>query len=76
MYVRAFKPCCKKAAIQAFLQNHSYLIPCQVCGTCFSITHDFQHFIQQIIASYKMNRKYPPTYDLVPFNSQIIFILP
>lgn len=76
MNVRPFKPCCKKTAIQASLQDSSYLIGCKVCGTCFSITHDFQHFIQQILASHNMNPSYPPTYDVVPFNGTIIFMVP
>lgn len=76
MGVRPFKPCCKKAAIHAFLQDNTYLIGCHFCGTCFSITHDFQHFIQQIITSHKMNSNYPRSYDIVSFNGQIIFMLP
>jgi len=76
MRVRSFKPCCKKAAIQAFLQGNYYLIGCQFCGTCFSITHDLQHFIQQIIASHKMNSKHPLHFDIASFIGQIIFMLP
>jgi hypothetical protein len=76
MSVIPFKACCKKAAIQAFLQGSSYLIGCQFCGTCFSITHDFQHFIQQIMASYKMSSNHPLHFDIVSFNGQIIFMLP
>jgi hypothetical protein len=76
MRVTPFKPCCKKAAIQAFLQNNSYLIASHACGTCFSITHDFQHFIQQIFASHNMNPGHPHTFDIAPFNGQISFILP
>lgn len=76
MRVRSFKPCCKKAAIQAFLQDNYYLLGCRFCGTCFSITHDFQHFLQQIMASQKMNAKYPFTYDVVAFNGKIFFMLP
>ena len=76
MDLRAFKPCCKKTAIQAFLQDSYYLIGCLSCGTCFSITHDFQHFLQQIMASHKMNTKHPLSYDVVAFNGKILFMLP
>ena len=76
MNVRPFKTCCKKTAIQAFMDNTYYLIGCQFCGTSFSITHDLQHFIQQILDGHKMNSPYPPTYDVVAFNGQIIFMLP
>ncbi len=76
MNMSPFKPCSKKTAIQALLQDSSYLIGCKVCGTCFSITHEFQHFIQQILASHKMNSTYTYTYDVVPFNGKIIFMLP
>ena len=76
MDLRAFKPCCKKTAIQAFLQDSYYLIGCHSCGTCFSITHDFQHFLQQIMASHKINIKYPLTYDVVAFNGKTFFMLP
>jgi hypothetical protein len=76
MRVRPFKPCCKKTAIQAFLQDNAYLIGCQFCGTCFSITHDFQFFIEQILASHKIYTNYPLSYDIVPFNGEIIFMIP
>jgi hypothetical protein len=76
MHVRQFKPCCKKAAIQAFLQHSSYLVGCHFCGSCFSITHDLQHFLHQIIASHEMNANYPHNFDIVPFNDKIIFMLP
>ena len=76
MDLRPFKPCCKKTAIQAFLQDSYYLIGCHFCGTCFSLTHDSQHFLQQIMASHKMNPKHPLNYDVMAFNRQIIFMLP
>jgi hypothetical protein len=75
MDLRPFKSCCKKTAIHAFLQNSYYLIGCHACGTCFSITYDFKHFIQQIFASHKINTGHPHTFDIVPFNGQIIFML-
>ncbi|NQU02949.1 MAG: hypothetical protein HQ589_02225 [Syntrophaceae bacterium] len=76
MDLRAFKPCRRKPAIQAFLQDTYYLIGCHFCGTCFSITHDFQHFLQQIMASHEMTAKHPLNYDVMAFNRQIIFMLP
>ena len=76
MNIKPFKPCCKKAAIQAFLQKSFYLIGCNFCGTCFSITEDLQHFTNQLIASHKMNSNHPSTYDVVSLNGQIIFMLP
>jgi len=76
MCVRPFKPCCKKAAIMAFLQDESYLIGCHFCGTCFSITYDLQHFIQQIMAAHNMNSKHPLHFDIASFNGQMIFMLP
>ena len=76
MNVLPFKPCCKKTAIKAFLLDRYYLIGCRFCGTCFSITHDFHHFLQQIMASYKMKAKHPLHFDIVPFNGKIIFMIP
>jgi len=75
MDLRPFKSCCKKTAIHAFLQHNSYLIGCHSCGTCFSITHDLQHFIQQIMAAHNMNSNHPLHFDIASFNSQIIFML-
>jgi hypothetical protein len=76
MHVKPFQPCCKEAAIQAFLQHSYYLIGCHFCGLCFSITHDLQHFLQQVIASYEMKANYPLNFDIVPFNGRIIYMLP
>jgi hypothetical protein len=76
MELKTFDPCCKKTAIQAFLQDSYYLIGCHSCGSCFSITHDLQHFLQQFMASHKMNTKHHLHFDIVSFNGQIIFMIP
>lgn len=76
MNVKPFKSCCRKTAIEAFQQKIFYLVGCELCGTCFSITDDFQLLLQQIIAFYKMNANYPRTFDIVLCNNKIIFMLP
>ena len=35
-----------------------------------------QAFFQQIMASHKMNAKYPLTYDVMAFNGKVFFMLP
>ena len=76
MKMKPFNSCCKKAAIHAFLQKKTYLIGCHSCGSCFSITQDFEFFTDQVLASHKINTNYPLSFDIVPFNGEIIFMLP
>jgi len=70
------KPCCKQTAIEAFQRHTFYLIGCESCGTCFSITDDFHLFLDQVMTFHKMHSTHHHTFDLVLYHGNAIFILP
>ena len=76
MRIKPFQPCCRKSAIQAFQQGIFYLIGCQNCSTCFSITDDPELFPHQVIIYNKINPDYPHPFDLIFSKDKIIFMLP
>ena len=76
MRIKPFKPCCRKSAIQAFQQDLFYLVGCEHCSTCFSITDDIQLFIQQVISYSKISPDHPHPFDIILSEGKIIFMLP
>lgn len=76
MTITRFKPCCKQTAIEAFEHGIFYLIGCESCGKCFSITDNLDLFIDQIIAFTKIGRGHCLTFDVVVSNGNAVFLLP
>lgn len=76
MNVKPFQPCCRKAAIEAFKHKTFYLVGCESCGTCFSITDDLLLFLHQAITYHTINPNHPHPFDLILSNGKIIFMLP
>jgi MinD superfamily P-loop ATPase len=76
VHITPCKPCCKQTAIEAFQRHTFYLLGCESCGTCFSITDDFYLFMEQITTFHKIHSTHPYTFDLVLDNGNVIFILP
>lgn len=76
MKIKPFQPCCRKAAIRAFQQGIFYLIGCEKCSTCFSITDERDLFIQQLIAYDNISPGYTHPFDIILSKGKIIFMLP
>ena len=76
MRIKSFQPCCRKSALRAFRQGLFYLIGCERCSACFSITDDFQLFLQQVIFYNKLSPDHPHPFDLILSKGKIIFMLP
>lgn len=76
MGIRPFQLCCRKSALQAFQQGLFYLIGCETCSTCFSITDDCQLFLQQVIAYNRLSPDHPHPFDIIISKGKIIFMLP
>ena len=75
MKIKRFQPCCKQAALEAFQHGIFYLVGCQSCGTCFSITDDFNVFLHQSIGFIKMHQDHCLAFDVVS-NGNVVFLLP
>lgn len=76
MRIKPFQPCCRKSAIQAFQQGIFYLIGCQHCSVCFSITDDLDFFLQQVMSYNKISPDYTHPFDIILSKGKIIFMLP
>jgi len=74
--ITSFQPCCRHAAIEAFQQGIFYLIGCDSCGTCFSITDDLHLFLKQAFWFHKINNNHPHTFDVAVYHGKIIFMFP